>query len=104
MSTTSGPIVPDSTGNSSEVPSGSFSVAFLSMARSLGGAQALDGFLQDLIVALAAADDDVPQVVVGKVQQRRRNRLGVLFQIALQDDVQLQQPAPAAPPEPVVLE
>src|SRR3954468_621779 len=101
MSTTSGPVVPESTGKSSDVPSGNFSVAFLSaMALPLCGAQARDQMSQVGRKAFAASDDDVPQIVVGQIEDL--GQLGVVRmpnEIAAEHDVQLEKPAPAFPPE-----
>src|SRR5258707_4894668 len=101
MSTTSGPTLPESTGNSSDLPSGSFSVAVLSaMVFLSGGAQARPDIFQVRLIVLAAAGDDVPQIVVGQVEQRvERLVIRVQCPIAFQHDVQLQQPAPALPLE-----
>src|SRR4051812_8941850 len=113
MSTTSGPVVPFSTGNSSDFPSGSLSVAILSaigfsltFAFSwLRGAQARDDFLEVGFVAIAAPRNDVPQVVVGQVQELAQRRVvGMPHEVALQHDVQLEQAAPALPSQPLSLD
>src|SRR5204863_13626 len=71
MSTTSGPVLPESTGNSSDLPSGSLSCAVLSaMVFLSGGAQARHDILELRLIGFAAAGDDVPQIVVRQVEQR----------------------------------
>src|SRR2546428_6261266 len=101
MSTTSGPVLPESTGNSRDFPSGSFSVAVLSaMVFPLGGAQARHDVLQVGLIFLAAPGDDVPQIVVGQIEQFGEARIDVrAFQIVIEHDVELQQAAPALPLE-----
>src|SRR5262245_34768955 len=99
MSTTSGPVLPCSTGKSSVLPSGSLSVAVLSaMVFSLSGAESRYGFREAGIVLVAAACNDVPQVVVRHVEKRVQRRIvRILDQISLKNQVELQQ-APAALP------
>src|SRR3954464_3191143 len=84
MSTTSGPSVPGSTGKSSVLPSGSLRVAVLSAmvvilsgaewTRHGSGAQALHDTGKLRVVVVAAADHDVPEIVVGKLEQRAQGR------------------------------
>src|ERR1700682_3318046 len=73
MSTTSGPMVPESTGNSRLLPSGSVSVDFLSMivtrlcelsSSVLGGSKQRHDVVEVRFVPVAAADHDVPEIVV----------------------------------------
>src|SRR5438270_5989942 len=105
MSTTSGPVLPESTGNSSDFPSGSFSVAFLSaMAFPLRRAQARDHLPQVGRILIASPGDDVPQVVVGQLQ--KFHQLGAVRrvfvkarEIAAEHDVELEQPPAASPLE-----
>src|SRR5690242_8131383 len=99
MSTTSGPMVPGSTGKSSDLPSGSLRVAFLSaMVFPLGGAQAGNDRLQVGRVVVAAPDDDVPQVVVRQIKERRElGIVGMPEEIARKHDIELEQPAAASP-------
>src|SRR3954467_4302166 len=106
MSTTSGPVVPGSTGKSRDLPSGSLSVAVLSaIVFLLGGAQPQDDVVQVGFIAIAAPRDDVPQIVVGQVEQlAQRCIIRMLHQVALQHDVQLEQAAPAFPSEPLSLD
>src|SRR4051812_39018634 len=107
ISTTSGPVEPLSTGKSSDFPSGSLRVAVLSaMVFYLSnGAQARHDVLQVGFVILAAPGDDVPQIVVGQVEQLAQRRvIRMLHQVALEDDVQLEQPPTAFPLEPLALE
>src|SRR5947207_16018101 len=106
MSTTSGPVLPESTGNSSDLPSGSLSCAVLSaMVFLSGGAQARHDILELRLIGFAAAGDDVPQIVVRQVEQRaQRAVIRMQRQIALQHDIELQQAAPAFPLEPLSLE
>src|SRR5258706_12580457 len=110
MSMTSGPVLPESTGNSSDFPSGSFRLAVLSVMVFLsggasGGTQMRHDVLQVRLIAVAAARDDVPQVVVGQVEQLRQVRVELSgAQVALQHDIELQQAAPAFPLEPFSLD
>src|SRR5881394_2633260 len=106
MSMTSGPVLPESTGNSSDFPSGNFRVAFLSaMVFLSGGTQMRHDVLQVRLIVVAAARDDVPQVVVGQVEQLRQVRVELSgAQVALQHDIELQQAAPAFPLEPFSLD
>src|SRR3954447_7581565 len=99
MSMTSGPVLPASTGNSSDFPSGSFRLAVLSaMVFLSGGAQARHDISQVRLVVLTAPGDDVPQVVVGEVKQFGQVRISVCgLQIAAQNDIELEQ-SPAALP------
>src|SRR5581483_7775303 len=101
MSTTSGPMVPSSTGKSSVLPSGSFSVAVLSaMALPLCRAQPRDQMTQVGRKVVASPDDDVPQVVVGQIEQLAE--LGILrmaLEVAAEHDIELQEPASASPLE-----
>src|SRR3954452_13855546 len=101
MSTTSGPVVPESTGKSSDFPSGSFSVAFLSaMALPLCGAQARDQMPQVGRKVFASSGDDVPEIVVGQIEDLAELRIvGMPCEIAAEHDVELEKPAPALPPE-----
>src|SRR2546425_165431 len=103
MSTTSGPVLPESTGNSRLFPSGSLSVAVLSAMVFLSdGAQARHDILQVRLVVLAATRNDVPQVVVRQIEQRvERVVIRMSREIALQHNVELQQPAPALLLEPL---
>src|SRR2546423_2629078 len=105
MSTTSGPVLPESTGNSSDFPSGSFSVAFLSaMAFPLRRAQARDHFAQVGRIVIASPGDDVPQVVVGQLKQLAElGIVGMAGDIAAEHDVELEQPPAASPLEPFTL-
>src|SRR5258706_2754105 len=110
MSMTSGPVLPESTGNSSDFPSGSFRLAVLSVMVFLsggasGGTQMRHDVLQVRLIVVAAAGDDVPQVVVGQVEQLRQVRVELPgAQVALQHDIELQQAAPAFPLELFVLD
>src|SRR5919198_6165477 len=101
MSTTSGPVVPESTGNSSDFPSGSFSVAFLSaMAFPLRRAQARDHLPQVGRIVIASPGDDVPQIIVGQIKKLRQ--VAVVWMpgdISAEHDVELEQPAAAFPLE-----
>src|SRR5438270_1648298 len=101
MSTTSGPVLPESTGNSSDFPSGSFSVAFLSaMAFPLRRAQARDHLAQVGRIVIASPGDDVPQVVVGQIKQLAElSIVGMAGDIAAEHDVELEQPPAASPLE-----
>src|SRR3954470_22980923 len=105
MSTTSGPTEPENTGNSSVLPSGSLKVAVLSaMASFSGGAKAGDDFAQVGRIFVAAPDDDIPEVVVGEVEQLIQVFDLIFFHAGkkfLENKVQLQQPSSAFPPEPV---
>src|SRR5258708_27068471 len=106
MSMTSGPVLPASTGNSSDFPSGNFRVAFLSaMVFLSSGTQARHDVLQVRLIVVAAAGDDIPQVVVGQVEQFGQAGIGLPRpEVALQDDVEFQQAAPAFPFEPLSLD
>src|SRR6266850_2136674 len=106
MSMTSGPRVPESTGKSSDLASGSLMLAVLSaMAVPLGGAQARHDVLQVRWILLAAPRNDVPQIVVRHIEQFGQVRVDVpALQVAFKHDVQLQQPAPALPLEPFPLD
>src|SRR4051812_38171819 len=110
MSTTSGPIVPGRTGNSRVLPSGSFSVAIFSamvvllVGPSLWSAQVRYDVPQPRVVLVAAPGDDVPQLVIGQIQQRIERRHVLILQCGddpLQNEVELEQPAPAFPLQPV---
>src|ERR1041385_3251088 len=113
MSTTSGPSVPPSTGKSSVLPSGSLRVAVLSAmvvilsgaesTRRGSGAQALHDTGKLRVVLVAAADRDVPEVVVGQIEERVQGRDILIFQYGddpLQNEIQLEAPSPALPLEP----
>src|SRR5438477_3665037 len=106
MSMTSGPVLPGSTGKSSDFPSGNFRVAVLSAMVFLSdSAKACDDVFQLRWVVLTAARDDVPQVVVGQVQQFGQAGIGLPgSKVALQHDIELQQAAPAFPLEPFSLD
>src|SRR4051812_9015020 len=106
MSMTSGPVLPESTGNSSDFPSGNFRVAFLSaMVFLSGSAETRHDLLQVRLIIFAASRDDVPQVVVGQVEQFGQAGIGFPGpQVALQHDIELQQAAPAFPLEPFPLD
>src|SRR5882672_9973807 len=106
MSTTSGPVLPESTGNSSDFPSGSLSVAVLSaMVFLSGGAQARHDIFQVRLEVLATPGDDVPQVVVGQIQQFGEAWIHIcLLQVPVQHDIELQQAAPALPFQPLTLD
>src|SRR4051812_25000110 len=101
MSTTSGPVVPESTGKSSDFPSGSLSVAVLSaMAVPLCRAQARDQMTQVGRIVIATPDDDVPQIVVGQIKQLAE--LGIMriaLEIPAEHDVELEEPAATFPLE-----
>src|SRR5919197_4695492 len=101
MSTTSGPVVPESTGNSSDFPSGSFSVAFLSaMAFPLLRAQARDHLPQVGRIVIAPPGDDVPQIVVGQFEELGElGIIGMPDDVAAKHDVELEQPPAAFPLE-----
>src|SRR3954467_13533490 len=101
MSTTSGPVLPESNGNSSGFPSGNFSVAFLSaMAFPLRRAQPRDHLPQVGRIVIATPGDDVPQVVVGQLKQLGElSIVGMAHEIAAEHDVELEQPAAASPLE-----
>src|SRR5207344_3359221 len=103
MSTTSGPIVPSSTGKSSILPSGSLSVAVLSaMVVILSGAKARHDAGELRVEVIAAADHDVPEIVVGKSEKRVQGSYILIAQCGddpLQDEVQLEAPSPALPLE-----
>src|SRR5687768_13001235 len=102
MSITVGPIDPDSTGKSSVLPSGSFSVAFLSMDSSSAGAQALHRRAIPFVHQVAATAHNVPEVVVGGIEQLRQHPVLRMFQqVALENQVQLEQAATAFPLQPV---
>src|SRR5918992_2263257 len=104
MSTTSGPVVPESTGKSSVLPSGSLSWAvFSAMAVSLCSAKALYDGVQSGIVRVAAAGDDIPKVVVRQVEQLVEGTEFVIFQggdEALENHIQLEKAAPRLPLDP----
>src|SRR4026209_749418 len=104
MSTTSGPSVPASTGKSSVLPSGSLRVAFLSaMVVILSGANARHDSGELRVVGVAAADHDVPEVVVGQLEERVQGRYILISQCGddpLQHEIQLEAPSPAVPLEP----
>src|SRR6185503_7927305 len=101
MSTTSGPVEPCSTGKSSVLPSGSLSVAFLSVIWiTLSRPQARYGSRVPPVVPVAAADDNVPQIVVGELEQRVQRLHVFILQDgdeSLQHQIELEQ-APAAFP------
>src|SRR5512138_1461451 len=104
MSTTSGPSVPASTGKSSVLPSGSLRVAVLSaMVFILGGAKARHDTGELRVVVVAAADHDVPEIVVGQLEKRVQGRDVLIAQRGddpLQNEIQLEAPSPALPLEP----
>src|ERR1041385_48515 len=99
-------MVPESTGNSSELPSGSFRIAFLSaMGSSSGGTQARHDALQLWRVVFAAANNDVPEIIVGQLEQGLE--LGVFrmaIEIAREHQVELEQAAAAHPFQPLALD
>src|SRR4051812_44298842 len=106
MSMTSGPVVPENTGNSSDLPSGSLREADLSamvfpcICFRLSGSEPRHYILEVGLVDFAAPGDDVPQVVVGQVEEgiqlvRLMARGRRVLEVALQDNVQLQQASPA---------
>src|SRR4051812_19908928 len=101
MSMTSGPTLPGRTGKSSDFPSGSFRLAVLSaMVFLSGGAKLRHDGLQVRLIVLAAAGDDVPQVVVGQVEQFGQAGIGFPGpEVAFQHDIELQQASPAFPLE-----
>src|SRR5688572_11161099 len=99
---TSGPTDPGIIGRSSDLPSGSLRVAFFSMAFPLGGAKTRHDLLETGFVLLAATAHDIPEIVVREVQESRKLLIcRVFLQISFKDDVQLEQAAPALPPQPV---
>src|SRR5262245_31315169 len=113
MSTTSGPSVPSSTGKSRILPSGSLRVAVLSAmvvilsgaewTRHGSGAQARNDTGETRVVGVAAAYHDVPEVVVGQLEQRIQGRDILISQYGddpLQHEIQLEAPSPALPLEP----
>src|SRR4051812_44904451 len=103
MSMTLGPMAPSNTGKSRVFPSGSLSEAILSaMVCFLGCAKSRDEVVQVGLVGIAAAHHDVQQVVVGQLEkliERIRFPLlqGVSLHESFQDDIKLQQAAPALP-------
>src|SRR2546423_1235329 len=101
MSTTSGPVVTESTGKSSDRPSGRCSVAvLLAMAIPLRRAHARDHLPQVGRIVIASPGDDVPQIVVGQI--KKLGELGIVGmpgEITLKHDVELEQPAAAFPLE-----
>src|SRR6267142_6923751 len=104
MSTTSGPIVPSSTGKSSVLPSGSLRVAVLSaMVVILSGAKARHDAGELRVEVVAAADGDVPEIVVGKLEKRAQGRDILIPQCGddpLQNEIQLEASSPGFPLEP----
>src|SRR5512145_1252656 len=105
MSTTSGPVVPESTGKSRFLPSGSFSVAvFSAICIPLSSAQASYRPLEPTVVSVAATRNDVPELIVGQLEQGAQ-RLHVLIPHGedelLEHQIELQQPATALPAQPV---
>src|SRR4029079_18814779 len=93
MSTTSGPVLPVMTGNSSDFPSGSFRVAVLSamIVYLSNSAQSRHDVSQVGLVPVAAPGNDVPQVVVGQVEElAQRAVIRMPHQVALEHDVQLE--------------
>src|SRR3954451_11202400 len=104
ISTTSGPSVPGSTGKSSVLPSGSLRVAVLSaMAVILSGAKARHDAGELRIEVVAAADGDVPEVVVGKLEQRVQGRNVLILQCGddpRQNEIKLEELSPALPLQP----
>src|SRR6185436_11136709 len=78
---------------------------FVSHIVALGGAQPCHSLLQSRVVAFATADDDVPEIVVGQLEQGLQ-RLHILIpqygDETLQYDVELEQAPAAFPVEPVV--
>src|SRR4051812_34547982 len=106
ISMTSGPVLPGRTGKSSDFPSGSFRLAVLSAMVFLSGSAKLrDDVLQVGLKGFAAPRDDIPQVVIGQIQQFGQAGIGFPSpEVALQHDVELEQPAPAFPLELFPLE
>src|SRR6185436_1397702 len=104
MSTTSGPSVPSSTGKSRVLPSGSLSVAVLSaMVVILSGAEARHDAGVLRVVVVAAPDHDVPQVVVGQLEEGVQGRDILISQGGddpRQYEVELEAPSPALPLQP----
>src|SRR5688572_4052066 len=69
----------------------------------LNSAQARNRVVVPVLVRIAASDDNVPQVVVRQLEQRRERLIvGVALQVALQHEVELQQAAPAFPVKAMV--
>src|SRR5688572_20558202 len=106
MSTTSGPTDAGSTGNSSVLPSGSLRVAILSAMRSslLRGAKARHDCTQLGGIVVAAPGHDVPEVVVGHIEQRGEAGGFLVLQRgdeSAEKQIELQQPAPAFPLQPL---
>src|SRR5256885_15794328 len=102
MSMTSGPMVPESIGYSSVLPSGSLMVEVLpAMGQSfLDGAQARHDFIQVRRKSIAAPGDHVPQVVVRQLEQLVQGLQVRRFhprKELLEHQVQLEQAAPALP-------
>ena len=51
---------------------------------------------------VAAADDDVPQIVVREIEQRDQALvIGMLMKVSRQNDIQLEQSPPAFPVQPI---
>src|SRR5512145_1635783 len=69
----------------------------------LNSAQARNRVVVPVVVRIAASDDNVPQVVVRQLEQRRERLIvRVALQVALEHEVELQQAAPAFPVQPMV--
>src|SRR5882672_1420216 len=113
MSTTSGPIVPDCTGNSMDWPSPYVSLAFfveLMVFPWLVSAtlQHPHHFAERGVAALAAPADQAPELVVGVVEQGLEGAQALAFEQravrreeALEDEVVLEQATPATPAQTV---
>src|SRR4051812_1813600 len=102
MSMTVGPMVPDCTGKSIVLPSGSLRVAFLSMDSSSAGAQALHRRAIPFVQRIAATAHYVPKVVVGRVEQLGQHVvLRVLDEESLENQIELEQSPSALPLQPV---
>src|SRR6476661_7499452 len=107
MSTTSGPVLPVMTGNSSDFPSGSFRVAVLSamVVYLLNGAQSRHDVLEVGLVPVATPGNDVPQIVVREIEQlAQRAVIRMPYQVALEQDIELKQSPAAFPSEPLALD
>src|SRR5258708_15285920 len=99
MSAPGGPMVPDITGKSSVLPSGRVRLAFLSIVVPfLDGAQARHYPSKFRLVAVAAPADDVPQIIVGKIEELYQLLIvRCFFQIPGQYQIKLEQTSPALP-------
>src|SRR5579859_6572272 len=107
MSTTSGPMLPSRTGNSTDLPSPYCRTAFLvALMRAPGSAatQQLDDLAHPGISASRAPADEVPEIGITVLQQRLERPQppafqpgGMTLQKPFQHEVIFQQTAPAAP-------